>query len=637
MKIKIFVASHKKAVFPEASCFIPMQVGAANTTERFEGMQPDDVGENISRKKPMYCELTAQYWAWKNEDADYYGLCHYRRYLNFSEEEYDEEPWGNIIEDSIDDDTVEKYGLTDEAVEKAVSGQDIVIYRALNVTKFPVPTQSVWDHYDKAPHLNIDDLDIMMNIIKEKYPDYFKTAEKYLSGKLGYFCSIFVMKKEIFQRYSEFLFDILSEFEKKADMRLYNIEGIRTPGHLAERLLGIFVLQEKIFNPSLKVKELQNVLFQHPERKACIITPYFDSQKTVPIVFSSSNEFAPVCAVVIESIIENSSQDNCYDIIILEKNISDKNKKIIKSLANGRPNFIIRFANVSYIVNKYKLQANQHISVETYYRFLIQSILPEYDKVLYFDSDIICRRDVADLFETEIGNNLLGAVIDADMNGQLKLPGSDFFQYLSTELKLEDPYSYFQAGVLIMNLNELRKVSSTDLWLRRAQKIYRYLDQDILNKYCQGHIYYLDMAWNTLIECNNYRVKVLINGARWEIYLAYQKARENPYIIHYAGFQKPWNMRDVDFEDDFWKYAKNTPYYEHLLCNLMRNSIPSSTNAPADVPVSNPTAAIIPVHRAPLTKRIRYEIVDDLAASKYLPQGSRRRSFAQKVFHWLFK
>ena len=61
MKIKIFVATHKDAEFPAASCFIPVQVGAANTSERFVGTKADNTGENISAKNPMYCELTAQY------------------------------------------------------------------------------------------------------------------------------------------------------------------------------------------------------------------------------------------------------------------------------------------------------------------------------------------------------------------------------------------------------------------------------------------------------------------------------------------------------------------------------------------------------------------------------------------------
>ena len=72
--IKIFVSAHKQATFPEGDSIIPVQVGAANAATRFTNTLHDDEGENISMKNPRYCELTTQYWAWKNEDADYYGF-----------------------------------------------------------------------------------------------------------------------------------------------------------------------------------------------------------------------------------------------------------------------------------------------------------------------------------------------------------------------------------------------------------------------------------------------------------------------------------------------------------------------------------------------------------------------------------
>ena len=74
--IKILISCHKEAPHPQSDVFLPVQVGAANAARRFEGMQPDDEGENISDRNFTFCELTAQYWAWKNLDADYYGLCH---------------------------------------------------------------------------------------------------------------------------------------------------------------------------------------------------------------------------------------------------------------------------------------------------------------------------------------------------------------------------------------------------------------------------------------------------------------------------------------------------------------------------------------------------------------------------------
>ena len=80
--IKILISCHKQAEHPKSEILLPIQVGAARAKARFAGMLQDDEGENISQKNPSYCELTAQYWAWKYLDADYYGFCHY--YCDYS-------------------------------------------------------------------------------------------------------------------------------------------------------------------------------------------------------------------------------------------------------------------------------------------------------------------------------------------------------------------------------------------------------------------------------------------------------------------------------------------------------------------------------------------------------------------------
>ena len=78
--IKIIIASHKKYQTAEEEMYVPIQVGA-EVKEKIEGYIQDNTGDNISTKNPYYCELTGLYWAWKNLDADYIGLVHYRRYL----------------------------------------------------------------------------------------------------------------------------------------------------------------------------------------------------------------------------------------------------------------------------------------------------------------------------------------------------------------------------------------------------------------------------------------------------------------------------------------------------------------------------------------------------------------------------
>ena len=82
--IRILIACHKPTYVPENPLFYPIQVGTTLTDRRLEGMTyHDNEGDNISEKNPDYCELTAQYWAWKHLDCDYYGFFHYRRYLTF--------------------------------------------------------------------------------------------------------------------------------------------------------------------------------------------------------------------------------------------------------------------------------------------------------------------------------------------------------------------------------------------------------------------------------------------------------------------------------------------------------------------------------------------------------------------------
>ena len=126
-KIKIYISCHKECYIPNHPMLFPVQVGAANANKRFEGMYHDDEGENISEKNPSYCELTAQYWAWKNDqEADYYGFFHYRRYMSFSDKQLET----NLFEDAeleyLDDKALETLQLFPEKMEKLITQYDVI-------------------------------------------------------------------------------------------------------------------------------------------------------------------------------------------------------------------------------------------------------------------------------------------------------------------------------------------------------------------------------------------------------------------------------------------------------------------------------------------------------------------------------
>lgn len=586
--IKIFVSNRidlESSQF-ESEILIPIRCGAVFDKRENVEILGDDSGDNISDRRMSFCELTVQYWAWKNVQADYYGLQHYRRFFNFTKYHYPEDDYSNVADTQINEAAARTYGINDETMRLLIEQYDLILPTPHDITKLPEHPKTMREQWCQAAALHESDLNIMLAAINKLCPEYSDTAQQYLDGKKAYWCLIHIMRKELFFAYCEWLYPLLFEIEKKLDVSTYCEEGQRTVGHLAERLFGIYITKLLRDHPELKVKELQTVVFFQPQKEQLVLSPASsktNSTRNIPVVFASSDKFAPICAVAIQSVIAHASEGNFYDIVVIETGIGEKNKRLIKSLVKETNNVSIRFFNANGCISAYDLHANEHITVETFYRFLIQDILPEYDKVLYLDSDLVCNRDVADLFDTDIEDYMLAAAIDPDMAGQSNLMEFDRIRYLRGEVHMEDPYTYFQAGVLLMNTRKMRAAHSMDEWLTFAQKGYKYLDQDVLNRYCQGQVKFLSMSWNVLIDCNNYRVPVIINAAPGDIKRAYQEARKDPYIVHFAGFQKPWNQREVDFEEFFWKYARNTPFYESFLLDINVSTMNKLTPKPIGV------------------------------------------------------
>ena len=163
--IKILIACHKPTDFLASDCLQPIQVGAAKAAVRLPDMLHDDEGENISALNPMYCELTAQYWAWKNLDCDYYGVIHYRRYLSFAGAPGSRDSWGNLTEPFFDGQIEEKYGLSEESIRAFVEGADLVLPEQKNITQMPHMGKNMVEQYQAGRNLHGEDLDRMMDIL----------------------------------------------------------------------------------------------------------------------------------------------------------------------------------------------------------------------------------------------------------------------------------------------------------------------------------------------------------------------------------------------------------------------------------------------------------------------------------------
>lgn len=567
-QVRIFVSTHKSVDLFDSKILQPVQVGSALRKERFAWALHDDEGQNISSLNPMYCELTTQYWAWKNVDAPYIGFCHYRRYFDFSDVRHEENSYGEVMHSRIDKESQIKYGLDDATIISSLKDVDIVTTVQQDIRSYLGFGATLYSQYDAADQLYLEDLDRIVAILVAKHPEYREDADKFLRGHIGCFCNMFIMKNELFQEYCSWLFPLLEEFVEATDMSRYSREGLRTPGHLAERLLNIYLMHLERCNPNLRIKHLQCVHFEQPEYHPELISSTLpgDSRPVIPVVYAADNNYVPMLTTTMYSTFENASADYQYDVTVLHRDISVDNQRSMSQFFSLFKNVKINFYNVSDIISHYELTTNNpHISVETYYRFLIQEILPNYDKVLYLDSDLIVEGDIARLFNTDLGDTWLAAVRDIDFVGNVNMKNGDRLRYAKSILKMDDPYDYFQAGVLVLNTRKLRDAYSMDEWLKFASDDrYIYNDQDVLNAYCEKHVTFLDYSWNVMINCCC-RIENVFSYAPHHMFDEFLASRNAEKIIHYAGVEKPWKQPECDRADGYWKYARQTPFYERLL------------------------------------------------------------------------
>ena len=576
--IRIFVTTHKNVNTFDSKIMQPVQVGPKNY--RFPWAFHDDEGENIANLNPRYCELTTQYWAWKNIKADYYGFCHYRRYFDFSDTPHKENPYGEIMDNYIDAVTAKKYGLNDENIAKVVKQYDVITTPFGNLEKIIDKHGTPRALWEAAPLLHDDDLKRCYQILCAMYPDYKKDAQDFFNGNKACFCNMFIMKKEIFFDYCEWMFPILEEFDKETSYSTYSKEALRTPGHLSERLLNIYLMHHKRIGSNWKFKELQCVHFTHPEPAETLQPVEVYDKPIVPVVFAADNNYVPQLTTTIYSAMKNASPDRYYDVTVLQRDIDWHNQQRMRDFFSQFTNMNLRFANVERLMSGYELSTNnEHISVETYYRFLIQQALPFYNKVLYLDSDIIIPGDIAKLYDTELGDTLLAAIHDIDFLGNLNVKHGKRMEYAKGILKMKNPYDYFQAGVLVLNTKAMREQYTIKQWLTYASNTaYIYNDQDVLNICCEGKVTYLPWEWNVVHDCGG-RVGNLFVQAPNDMYDTYMQSRSNPQIIHYAGYQKPWVDPDCDYAPVYWDYARDTPFYEALLKRVVKANAPAAPDA----------------------------------------------------------
>ncbi len=244
----------------------PVRCGAAFDERKDCVIPGDNTGDNISDLRIPFCEFTVQYWAWKNYDADYYGLCHYRRFLSFAPKFVRGNDYGVAIEHSFDRTTVNKYQLFNNFnMEKEICDSDIVIGKPFDTTKITriSPKKSVLELWQASEELVENDaIDLIADIVREKYPQYYPSFEAYLESNYYYGYNCYVMKKELFNMLCEFQFGVLFEFYERYDMTGFEGNKLRAPGYMGEILMGTFMCYIRK-NTGCVVKEKQIIFYDN--------------------------------------------------------------------------------------------------------------------------------------------------------------------------------------------------------------------------------------------------------------------------------------------------------------------------------------------------------------------------------------
>ncbi len=235
--IKIIVATTKKYRMPKDPIYVPVQVGADLSNAPDLPYIKDNTGDNISEKNPRYCELTGLYWAWKNLDADYIGLVHYRRYFASDKKKLEGDPFKSIIRG--------------KELEKLFEEYSVVVPEK---RKYYIET--LYSHY---AHTHYEEqLQATRRVMEALHPEYIESYDRVMNRTSGYMFNMMIMRRDILDKYCEWLFEILAEIEKdRFDKGLSNYQG-RYIGRISEIIFNVW-MDYQLRNTDIedfKVKEL---------------------------------------------------------------------------------------------------------------------------------------------------------------------------------------------------------------------------------------------------------------------------------------------------------------------------------------------------------------------------------------------
>lgn len=295
----------------------------------------------------------------------------------------------------------------------------------------------------------------------------------------------------------------------------------------------------------------------------------------ITILYASSEQFAPILRVSLESLLQNKHPETFYQIyVMVETPYSDK----VMALFSGLQERYTRFSIHWIIMGKQFIRTRTDgggVGKESNYRLMAAEILPDADWCLYLDADTLVLKDLSDLCRLERKPYyILGLrpyyFLDIATSHYTQAHFNKFEQMICDVAGRLTYDQYIGAGVMIMNLTKLRADHMVEKFLARVPAYSGPLDQDILNACCYGHIGELSPAY--CIDLNDISDLAWYQTYSAERYEQIRQAMAAPCIIHFSDRYKPWRCIGVDYEMTWWHYAFQTPAAEQLWKMLVQRS-----------------------------------------------------------------
>ncbi len=269
---------------------------------------------------------------------------------------------------------------------------------------------------------------------------------------------------------------------------------------------------------------------------------------TIPIFFTIDDKFPFYLDCAIRSIMDNASPAYDYRFHILYEHLTDEDMENIRSAV--RPPYEIEFMQLEEgfkgITNRPENYLRcDYFTLSIFYRIFLGDLFPQYDKGIYLDADVIVPGDISEMYEKDLAGNIIGACPDLSIVG-LPTFVAAFEQAVGVPID-----QYINSGVLLLDLKQMREVSFGEHFLNLLNTYHFETitpDQDYINAMCYGKVLFLGEEWDAMPPADGKRPIL-----------------SDPKLIHYNLFRKPWLYDDIPYGDYFWKYAKESPFYQQIL------------------------------------------------------------------------